>query len=332
MLQRRQLLAFGFLLILGVSGGYPAHAQDLPLDAKAKGLAHYISAVCHDLNGEASLAVSEYEKSIAYNNKESAPHLRLGAYYLRLGRLDQATASLKTVVALSPRQVQAYYLLALVYSSQKKFDLAAASYEHILQYAAQSDPNNIEIYMYLAQLYFSQRKYPQAIEQFTKIIALRPDNISAHFLLGSIYVDTQARPQAMEEFRKVLTLEPDHDGALNALGYMYAEDGVRLDEAVKMIRKAIATDPSNGAYYDSLGLGLYKQGLFAEALMALQKAESYTTDPLIYEHMGDVYKATGENALARKFWRKSLELDAHQPSVAAKIDELGRPQAFKKEK
>ncbi len=329
MLHRYRLLAFALSLILGVAGDFPAYAQDLTFEAKAKGLAHYIMAVNHDLNGEATQAIAQYEKSVTYNPQEKAPRLRLGAYYVRFGNLEEAAKQLQAVIAEAPQEVQAHYLLALIYSSQRKFDQAAASYESILKYAAQNNPDSIEIYQYLAQLYYSQHQYEKAIAQYHKIIEIQPKNVSALFTLGSIYVDIQERASAMEVFRKVLALEPAHDGALNALGYMYAQDAEHLDEAVRMIRQAIQIDPSNGAYYDSLGFALFKQGLNAEALMALQKAETYIINPIVYEHIGDVYQAVNEIALARKYFRKSLDLDPHQPLVSQKIQQLEKIQALK---
>lgn len=323
-------VVLGLTFVLLWAGVSPCFAQgdNLPLDAKAKGLAHYIMAVSHDLNGEATLAISEYEQSVSYNPKEKAPRLRLGAYYVRLGLLDDAVTQLQKVIALNPSEVQAQYLLALIYSSQNKFDLAASSYESILKFASQNNPENIEIYQYLAQLYYSQHKYGQAIEQFKKIIEIRPDDVASHYTLGTVYLDTKERPKAMELFRKVLTLEPSHDGALNSLAYMYAEDGVHLDEAIKMVRQAIEIDSSNGAYYDTLGWALFKKGMHAEALMALQKAEYYILDPVIYEHMGDVYVTVKEFALARKYFRKSLDIDPHQPAVLQKIQQLEETQAL----
>ena len=103
---------------------------------------------------------------------------------------------------------------------------------------------------------------------------------------------------------------------------MYAEDGVHLDEAIRMTRKAIEIDPSNGAYYDSLGWALYKKGMLRTSLMALQKAETYIEDEVLYDHMGDVYKALKEYARACEYWRKSLDLDPHQILVQQKINGL----------
>lgn len=309
-----------------VSAGY---AGDEQLEPKSKALAHYIMAVACDLQGQTADAIREYEHAVAFNPAEPLPHLRLAAYDIRNGRLDKAVAQLKTVLNLSPQNFQAHYLLALVYSTQRKYDLAALEYEGILKTASKNDPDNLEIYTYLAQLYFSQNKYTEAIAQFNHIIELQPDNVSANYLLGSAYLEIKQYSKAKALFQKVLTLEPGQDGALNSLAYMYAQDGTNLDEALKMVRKAVAIDSSNGAYYDTLGWVLFKKGMNTEALMALQKAEVYVQDPVVYDHMGDVYKTIGESAMARKFWRKSLDLDPHQPQLQEKIEGLEKTQAQK---
>ena len=302
----------------------PSYAWGLSSNAKAQGLAHYIMAVCYDLNGESLQAMGEYRKSVKFNGSQLAPRLKLGAYYLRLDEVGKATAQLKAVTRLSPGNTQAHYLLALVYSSEHKYDLAALEYEIILKTAAQDDPANTDAYMYLGQLYYAQKKYPQAIEQFLKIVHLDPANTSALCLLGSVYADSNDRPKAIVIFRKALDIEPENSEALNSLGYMYAEDGVHLDEAIRMVGKAIEIDPTNGAYYDSLGWALYKKGMYAASLMALQKAETYIEDEVLYDHMGDVYKALKEYIRACEYWRKSLDLAPHQILVQQKIKEAGK--------
>ena len=317
------IVALAFVCLPGVYAGSNAN------EAKSKALAQYIVAVINDLNGKPKEAADGFERSIALDSSQYLPHLRLAAWYTRAGMLEQSVKHLKIVLNLAPQNSQAHYLLALVYSSQKKYDLASKEYEHILNIGSKNDPNNLEIYIYLAQLYFSQEKYPQAIEQFNRILEIQPDNVSANYFLGSSYLETGKRAQARKLFQKVLSLDPGHDEALNSLAYMYAEESANLDEAIKMARRAVGISPFNGAYYDTLGWGLFKKGMNAEALMALQKATGYVQSPIVYDHMGDVYKAVKEFALARKFWRKSLDFDANQPQVKAKIEESDNIQAFK---
>ena len=320
MLLGQRLLRLRMVLFLSLLAYVsPSYAWGSPLDSKALGLAHYIMGVCHDLNGESAQAISEYQQSVKFNGLEYAPRLKLGAYYLRLNDLHKAALQLKEVARISPQTSETHYLLALIYSSEHKYDLAASEYEGILKNAAQNDPVNTEACMYLGQLYYAQAKYPQAIEQFSKIVHANPANTSALFLLGSVFADSNDYPKAIDEFCKVLKIDPDHSEALNSLGYMYAQEGVHLVEANRKIRKAIEIDPTNGAYYDSLGWALYKKGMYAQSLIALQKSESYIEDEILYDHIGDVYKALKEYTLACKYWRKSLDLDPHQVLVQQKI-------------
>jgi tetratricopeptide (TPR) repeat protein len=176
--------------------------------------------------------------------------------------------------------------------------------------------------MYLGQLYYAQQKYPQAVEQFLKIVGPQPKNTSALCLLGSVYADSNDHTKAIKIFRRVLQIDPENSEGLNSLGYMYAEDNIHLDEAVGMIRQAIAIDPANGAYDDSLGWALYKKGMYAESLTALQKAQTFIEDEILYDHLGDVYKALKQYALASQYWHKSLDLDPHQVLVQQKIKGL----------
>ena len=312
-----------FLFSLITAVVMPSYASGaVQLNDKALGLAHYMMAVDYELNDQTKEAIAEYQKSVKANGLESAPRLKLGAYYLRLGSVDKAKAQLRSVIFLDPQQTQAHYLLALIYSSEHKYDQAAAEYEILLKLAAQNEPANTDVYLYLGQLYYAQGKLPEAIAQFLKIVGIDGNNTTALYLLGSVYADNNDRDKAIATFRRVLELMPDNDEALNSLGYMYAESGVHLNEALQMVRKAIRMDPLNGAYYDSLGWVLYKKGMYAQALIALQKAQTYIQDPLLYEHMGDVYKAQKDFVQACKHWRKSLELDPHQNGIHQKIKEL----------
>jgi tetratricopeptide (TPR) repeat protein len=314
---RRLVLLFPLMAVTS-----PCYAWGPSLNSQSQALSHYIMAVCHDLNGETAQAISEYQQSVKFNGFEAAPRLKLGAYYLRVNETSKALVQLKAVTRISPKSSEAHYLLALIYSSEHKYDLAASEYEIILKNEARDDPANTNVYLYLGQLYYVQEKYPKAIEQFLKVLSVDPANTAALYLLGSVYADSDDHPKAIEIFRKVLQIEPENSEALNSLGYTYAEDGVHLDEAIRMVRKAIEIDPANGAYYDSLGWALYKKGMYAPALEALQKAGTYIKDEILYDHIGDVYKALKEYTLARKYWRKSLDLAPHQTLVQQKIKEL----------
>src|SRR5204862_162304 len=74
------------------------------------------------------------------------------------------------------------------------------------------------------------------------------------------------------QYGEALAVEPDSAPVLNYLGYMNAERSVRLDEAFRFIEKAVAIDPENGAYLDSMGWALFRLDRLDQAEQFLRKA------------------------------------------------------------
>src|SRR5207247_6251087 len=98
--------------------------------------------------------------------------------------------------------------------------------------------------------------------------------------------------RAVEFFKKSVQLDPANAAeAYNYLGFMWAEQNTHLDEAEDYIRKALASDPNNGAYLDSLGWLHYRRGNYEQALGELLNAARAlkAEDGTVFEHIGDTY-------------------------------------------
>ena len=128
------------------------------------------------------------------------------------------------------------------------------------------------------------------------------------FLLGAIFERQKKYDQAEEQFRKVLDANPRNASTLNYYGYMLADRGIRLEEATDLIKRALADDPNNAAYQDSLGWAYFKQNKLDEAEELLRQAATREShDPTILSHLGDVYAKMGKDSLAEAQWQKSLD-------------------------
>jgi tetratricopeptide (TPR) repeat protein len=89
---------------------------------------------------------------------------------------------------------------------------------------------------------------------------------------------------------------------------MLADRGVKLDEALTLIKKAVELDPANGAFLDSLGWAYFKLGKYELAEDNLTKAsQRMGSDPTVQEHLGDLYQKTGRLKLAVVHWERSVE-------------------------
>ena len=288
----------------------------------AKSLSHYTMGLIADLLEETQEGIDEYKQALAYDADNYNLHLHLGIDYARLGKLQPSMEELLLAAKLNPTDLKSHYLLALVYSSQNEFDKAANEYELILKHFATIEPENIEIYSYLGQLYYSQGKFNKAIEQFEKILSLKPRNAEVIYVLGSLYLEIGNRPKAIDLFKKSILIDDKNEGSLNSLGYVYAEDGINLDEALSLVKRALEISPDSGAYLDSLGWVYYKKGMYVEALASLQKANGVLEDPVIYDHLGDVYLKLNETEKAKKYWKLSLKLSPEQTNIIKKLKEL----------
>jgi tetratricopeptide (TPR) repeat protein len=161
------------------------------------------------------------------------------------------------------------------------------------------------------------------------VVPAKPeDNLYIYFLRGELYDREKLYAQAEEQFRKALAVNPENAAVLNYLGYMLADQGQKLPEALQMIRKAVEIDPQNGAYLDSLGWAYFKTGQYAQAEDNLRKANErgMNTDPVVHDHLGEVYEKTGKLKLAVAQWERSMTEYAHSLPADADPTEVQKVQ------
>ena len=106
--------------------------------------------------------------------------------------------------------------------------------------------------------------------------------------------------------QQVLDEYPDDVGANNDLGFLWADENKHLDRALKMIVAAVAAEPENRAYRDSLGWVFYRLGRFPEAVAELEKAvDEKQPDGTILDHLGDAYEKLGRHGKAVAAWQRA---------------------------
>ena len=217
-----------------------------------------------------------------------------------------------------PAIVDARLQLGFLHSRAKRYDEAV----RVLTEAANSDPSRPEIFLYLGMAHYRAARYEQAVRAYEEGLALDEAHKDLHFQLGVAFEKMGRFDQAVAEFRRVIVLDPKHAEAYNYVGYMFAEKGVRLDEAQRLIQKALELEPENGYYIDSLGWAYYQQGRYYDAVRELRRAVELTRgkeDAVIYDHLGEAYLKAGDEPAALSAWEKSLELDPTNETVRQKV-------------
>jgi tetratricopeptide (TPR) repeat protein len=126
--------------------------------------------------------------------------------------------------------------------------------------------------------------------------------------MSNIYVMRDEFAPAEEMLELVLDEFPEDVGAMNDLGYLWAERNIHLQRAFRMILRAVAEEPENLAYLDSLGWIQYRLGKFGDAVETLEKAAvGEDPDGVILDHLAEAYWKNKQRRKAMTAWRRALK-------------------------
>ncbi|MBI3581317.1 MAG: DUF721 domain-containing protein [Nitrospinae bacterium] len=206
-------------------------------------------------------------------------------------------------------RVEIYVKTAGVYEKMKDLDKAEESVVSAVR-LKKDDP---DLYYILGVIYAKKERYDAAADNVRQAIKMDPKREEFIFYLGVIYEKTKEYAKCVEQMKRVVEINPKHADALNYIGFLYADRNENLAQALAYVNKAMALDPDNGYYEDSLAWIYYRQQKYALALEEIQKSVGHLKekDATIYDHMGDIQAALGN-------WQKAAE--AYSISVELKQD------------
>jgi tetratricopeptide (TPR) repeat protein len=127
----------------------------------------------------------------------------------------------------------------------------------------------------------------------------------ARLVLSNIELGRDDFLAAVEWLDQVLDEFPEDSSANNDLGYLWADRGLHLARSLAMTQRAVAADPDNRSYRDSLGWALFRLGRHAEAEKELSKAAAGDESGVILDHWGDALHKLGRTDEALSAWRRA---------------------------
>jgi len=177
-----------------------------------------------------------------------------------------------------------------------------------------------------------RKRYKEAVERARTALARLGDAPAVQFTYAAALERSGAWDDAVKQFRKLLAADPNNGTALNYLGYMFADKGVHLEEAREMLIKAVKSDPSSGAFQDSLGWVYFRLGEIDRAEKHLSEAVRLDPfDATVQEHIGDLLRARGDSGKAAAAYRQALankpEEEGQKERIEKKLAEVERAHA-----
>jgi tetratricopeptide (TPR) repeat protein len=260
-----------------------------------------------------------------YPSNDPKNLLELGRNRLRAQKKEAALEAFRAAQKLDPNDPGVLYYLCVGLGSAGKDDEAVELARDVLK----RDPSNDDFNRLLGSLLIQSGRETDAAAHYKSMLERFPTNDEleklAHSGLSVIYVNKDDFTHAEAELEIVYKKFPDDAGVNNDLGYLYADQGKKLDQAERMVRKALNEEPENYAYRDSLGWVLFKKGKVKEALGPITKAAADPlglADPTIQDHLGDVYFRLHEYAKARTAWDQAAKLAAETRPVDKRLPEI----------
>src|SRR6185312_3434962 len=282
----------------------------------------------------------------------------IGATLTRRGGEDLALVYLQLALYLQPNHPLALLSLADLYESVKKPQMAIKVYERMpassplkrnaqIQLATNLDaadrseeaikilkevtaeaPKDIEAIMALGNIERGRKKFGDCATTYTQAIDATPgvtdkNTWVTYYYRGICEERSKQWSKAEADMRKALELQPEQPHVLNYLGYSWIDQGINLDEGMKMIRRAVDQRPDDGYIVDSLGWAFYRIGNYEDAVKNLERAiDLKPEDPTINDHLGDAYWRVGRTLEAKFQWAHARDLkpEAEElPKIEAKI-------------
>jgi tetratricopeptide (TPR) repeat protein len=283
----------------------------------------------------------------------------IGATLTRRGGEDLALVYLQLALYLAPNHPMALLSLADLYESVKKPTMAIKVYERvpansplkrnaqiqlatdldavdrsdeaikILKAVAAEDPKDVEAVMALGNIERSRKKFADCVQTYSQGLNGLPapnekNNWVYYYYRGICEERSKQWSKAEADMRKALDLQPEQAHVLNYLGYSWIDQGVNLDEGMRMIKRAVDQRPDDGYIVDSLGWAFYRIGNYEDAVKTLERAiDLKPEDPTINDHLGDAYWRVGRTLEAKYQWAHARDLKPEPeelPKIEAKIE------------
>ena len=250
----------------------------------------------------ASRAIEEYKLALNADPGSASLTLSLAEMYLKTQHRTEAISTVRGLLKQNDQNLEAHKLLGRIY-------LRALSQE--------SGPG--------ASSAANMQTLDQAIQEYTRIVALEPRSMENHLLLGKLLSVKHETAKAEEEFKAAQALEPASEDAVLSLAQLYAENkdlkrAAELLEAVPEANRTTKIEFTLGAAYEEM-----KD--LKKAIVAYRNAVELEPDNLDAVHaLAQALLTDGQLDEALKEFKLLLTADPEDAATLSRISEIQRRQ------
>ena len=147
-----------------------------------------------------------FEKAAAMEPQNLEYQYYIGVTYVRLKKNREALEIFESLVTAEPKLFfKAYFDIAAIYSSEKKYEKAIET----LQKAEKIEPDSGRVFLDMGYAYKDSGDFSQAILCFSRAKELDPQlNQISTYMTGATYLEEEQFDQAAKNFKEAVELDP----------------------------------------------------------------------------------------------------------------------------
>ncbi|MBS0178438.1 MAG: tetratricopeptide repeat protein [Nitrospira sp.] len=297
------------LFLLDLAGGEWSHAKSV-LD-RLRGATGDNPAIfmaegrLHESRKDYARASAAFERAAILAPTVVDPLVALVRLDVMQKQTEQARRRLEAIVTTDPSHPYAHGLLGEVSSILGRRDAAAAHYRQ----ATKVNSAWITPWLNWASLMQAQRQTDQAISIVQEGLAANPSSEELHMLLASVFADRGLIDEAIASYETVLRMNPRNLLSANNLATLladYKQDPSNLERAF-LLSQSFEKDAPHPLFLDTVGWVRLKMGHREEAVRLIRKAVAEAPDsPTLNYHFGSVLYQTGNKQDAKMYLGRAL--------------------------
>lgn len=309
----------------GVKALLAAAADDFKAGTKRAYGTHYFIGTLAARHNQLPLAEVQFRQAVREAPKEAqADALSALVDVLWRGRRPSEVERV-CLAAMDAQPIQVFFNfhLALALAEQGKGDRALEAADRCILQAGDTDRLTVRLRKH--RVLSTLGRWDEAIKYGAALLDefdAPADRQRVRYAQSGTYWAAKKPREAEAILRAMLDDDADDASACNDLGYHLADQGRNLDEAERLVRHALLLDrierrksgsaePESAAYRDSLGWVLFRRGKLPEAKAELEAALALSdgaTDPVVWDHLGDVLFRSGDKTGAKEKWTQARVL------------------------
>jgi tetratricopeptide (TPR) repeat protein len=309
------------------------------------------------LQGDIEGSINYIEEYIERYEVTNDLGIKLGLLYLRLNEYQKVVNIIRPLYNTGNKSIELLRIYLIAHSGLKNFEDELRISKEIMQIypdfqlgyealsiaflnlgdisasidilliAIKKFPSEIKFYFSLGTIFYSMSDLLNSEKYFVKVLEINPNYVPAKHNLAMIYESRDNTYLSDSLFINIIEGNNNNYIWKNDYAYILSErDELSVDKlnfALQLAEMAVETEPDNAAFLDTIGWINYRLGFYDEAKYYLEKSLNINDkNPVILEHMADIYAKINRHSDALNLYKKILKIDSENIKIKNKINQL----------